>query len=98
MELSPPVCTLIRQTADTFCGAERRRFMARTVAQLKLSQRQAQDLLRAQLERGVVDLQGLSRRTRDQLGALGGSIRQCVIDATQAEIDVAALAGGWWSG
>ena len=42
MELSPPVCTLIRQTADTFCGAERRSFMARTVAQLKLSQRQAQ--------------------------------------------------------
>jgi len=42
MELSPPVCTLIRQTADTFSGAERRRFMARTVEQLDLSQRQAQ--------------------------------------------------------
>jgi transposase len=33
---------LIRQTADTFSGAERRRFMARTVEQLDLSQRQAQ--------------------------------------------------------
>jgi hypothetical protein len=42
MELSPPVCTLIRQTADTFAGAERRRFMARTLEQLNLSQRQAQ--------------------------------------------------------
>jgi hypothetical protein len=45
MELSPPVCTLIRQTADTFSGAERRRFMARTVEQLDLSQRQAQRYL-----------------------------------------------------
>lgn len=42
MELSPSVCTLIRQTADLFSGAERRRFMARAVEQLDLSQRQAQ--------------------------------------------------------
>jgi len=42
MELRPEVCTLIRQTADAFSGAERRRYLARTVAQLGLSQRQAQ--------------------------------------------------------
>jgi hypothetical protein len=42
MELSPDVCTLIRQTAQEFSGAERRRYMTRTVAQLRLSQRQAQ--------------------------------------------------------
>jgi transposase len=42
MELSLEVCALIRQTADDFSGAPRRRYMARTVAQLRLSQRQAQ--------------------------------------------------------
>ena len=42
MELSPAVCTLIRETADIFSGAERRRYMARTLEQLGLSQRQAQ--------------------------------------------------------
>jgi DNA-binding helix-hairpin-helix protein with protein kinase domain len=53
-----------------------------------------QDLLRAQLERGLLDLEGLSRRTRDELRQLGGTIRQCVIDLAQAHADVAALAGG----
>jgi transposase len=42
MELSPDVCTFIRQTADACSGAERRRYMARAVEQLGLSQRQAQ--------------------------------------------------------
>jgi len=42
MELSPQVCTCIRQTANDFSGAERRRYLARTVEQLGLSQRQAQ--------------------------------------------------------
>jgi hypothetical protein len=42
MPLSPEVCTFIRQTADAFSGAERRRYMARAAAQLGLSQRQAQ--------------------------------------------------------
>jgi hypothetical protein len=42
MELDPEVCTFIRQTADTLSGAQRRRYMARAVAQLRLSQRQAQ--------------------------------------------------------
>jgi transposase len=42
MELSPEVCSFIRQTADAFSGAERRCYMARAVEQLGLSQRQAQ--------------------------------------------------------
>jgi hypothetical protein len=42
MELSPEVCTFIRQTADAFSGAQRRRYLARTMEQLDLSQRQAQ--------------------------------------------------------
>ena len=42
MELNPAVCTFIRQTADEFSGAERRRYQARTGEQLGLSQRQAQ--------------------------------------------------------
>jgi transposase len=42
MELSPDVCLFIRDTADTFAGAQRRRFMARTLEQLGASQRQAQ--------------------------------------------------------
>ena len=42
MELSPEVCAFIGQTADTFSGAQRRRYMARAVEQLGLSQRQAQ--------------------------------------------------------
>ena len=42
MELSPDVCSFIRQTADALAGAPRRRFMAGAVEQLRLSQRQAQ--------------------------------------------------------
>jgi Rhodopirellula transposase DDE domain len=42
MEMNPQVCTFIRDTADGLSGAERRRFMARTLEQLDLSQRQAQ--------------------------------------------------------
>ena len=42
MELSPQVATLVRETADTLSGAARRRFMARAVAHLAVSQRQAQ--------------------------------------------------------
>jgi hypothetical protein len=44
MELSPDVCAFIRQTADTFSGAARRRYQARALEQLALSQRQAQRL------------------------------------------------------
>jgi hypothetical protein len=42
MELSPEVCSFIRQTADALSGAPRRRYMARALEQLRLSQRQAQ--------------------------------------------------------
>ncbi len=44
MQLTPDVCTFIRDTADTFSGAERRRYIARTLQQFSLSQRQAQRL------------------------------------------------------
>jgi transposase len=42
MDLSPELCAFIRQTADAFSGAQRRRYMADAVARLGLSQRQAQ--------------------------------------------------------
>jgi hypothetical protein len=42
MELIPQVCLLIQETADRLSGAERRRYQARAVEQLGLSQRQAQ--------------------------------------------------------
>jgi transposase len=44
MELSPQVRDHIKQTANGFVGAERRRYLARTVVDLGLSQRQAQRL------------------------------------------------------
>jgi hypothetical protein len=44
MDLSPEVRTFIQQTADAFSGAQRRRFIARTLEQFDLSQRQAQRL------------------------------------------------------
>jgi Rhodopirellula transposase DDE domain len=42
MELTAAACELLKQTAKTFTGAERRRFMARTVGAFSLSQRQAE--------------------------------------------------------
>ena len=42
MELSPAVCAFIRDTAATFSGPQRRRYIARALEQLGLSQRQAQ--------------------------------------------------------
>jgi transposase len=44
MELSPAMCALIRETAAEFSGPPRRRYIARTLEQLALSQRQAQRL------------------------------------------------------
>jgi transposase len=45
MELSPDVCAFLRDTADAFSGAPRRRFIARTLERFALSQRRAQRLL-----------------------------------------------------
>jgi hypothetical protein len=42
MELTEAVCPFLRQTADGFHGAQRRRFMAQTVVAFHLSQRQAE--------------------------------------------------------
>lgn len=44
MVLSPGVCTLIRDTAEAFSGAQRRAYIARTLEKLALSQRAAQRL------------------------------------------------------
>ena len=41
MELSPSMCSWLVETADSFHGAQRRRFIAQTVEALDLSQRQA---------------------------------------------------------
>ena len=41
MELSPEMRSWLTETASSFHGAQRRRFMARTVQALGLSQRQA---------------------------------------------------------
>jgi DNA-binding helix-hairpin-helix protein with protein kinase domain len=53
--------------------------------------KQKQDLLRAKLERGVVDLQGLSQQMNHQLASLRATIQRCVIDVAQAETDMAVL-------
>jgi hypothetical protein len=42
MDLTVPVCVLLKQTAEAFHGAQRRRFMAETVEAFGLSQRQAE--------------------------------------------------------
>jgi hypothetical protein len=42
MELTAAACGLLKETAATFHGARRRRFMAETVAAFGLSQRQAE--------------------------------------------------------
>jgi hypothetical protein len=42
MELTAPVCELLKRTAKTFKGAGRRRFIAQTVEAFGLSQRQAE--------------------------------------------------------
>ena len=74
MELSPHVCALIRATAADFSGPDRRGFIARTLAHLALSQRQAQRLFgwgrdtirKAQHEArsGITCLDATSRRGR----------------------------------
>src|SRR5262245_347990 len=42
MELTVEACVLLKQTAEAFHGAQRRRFMAQTVEAFGLSQRQAE--------------------------------------------------------
>jgi hypothetical protein len=45
MDLTDAMCGYFKKTAETFQGAERRRFMAETVEAFELSQRQAERLL-----------------------------------------------------
>ena len=53
--------------------------------------KQKQDLFRARLERGGLDLEALSRKARDDLGVLLSAIQRRVIDLAQAESDVDAI-------
>jgi DNA-binding helix-hairpin-helix protein with protein kinase domain len=53
--------------------------------------KQKQDLFRAHLERGALDLQALSRRASDALRSLQGTIEQRAIDLAQAEADLEGL-------
>jgi hypothetical protein len=45
MELTEKVCALLKETAETLGGAERRRFMAHSIEAFELSQRQAEGCL-----------------------------------------------------
>lgn len=99
MELSPEVCAFIQETAAAFSGADRRRYMARTVQQFHLSQRQAQrsfgwarDTLRkAQHEArsGITCHDATSRRGRKpaefHLPHLLGDIRDLAQDHCQTD-------------
>jgi transposase len=44
MEWTPQLCDVLKDTANSFHGAQRRRFIADTVVRLDLSQRRAQQL------------------------------------------------------
>src|SRR5262249_47768684 len=60
--------------------------------------KQKQDLLRANLERGITDLQGLTRQCSDQLRSLWHTIEQLVIDLAGAEVDLEPLRVRWPGG
>lgn len=74
MELSEAICSFLKKTANSFHGAERRRFMAETVESFGLSQKQAQRCLgwaRATVRKalkeyhcGIVCLDNFSARGR----------------------------------
>ena len=99
MELSPDVCAFLRDTADTFSGAQRRRFIARTLERFALSQRRAQRLLgwgrdtirKAQREAraGITCLDATSQRGRKpaeaHLPRLLDDIRAIAQDHCQAD-------------
>jgi DNA-binding helix-hairpin-helix protein with protein kinase domain len=55
--------------------------------------KQKQDLLRARLERGALDLQAISRRARDQLRATHHGVQKIIVERAQVEVDLAALSG-----
>src|SRR3954469_10955351 len=74
MELTAAVAALLRKTAKSFHGAQRRRFMAETVEAFGLSQRQAERELgwsrdtirkaRHELDSGITCMDNFSARGR----------------------------------
>lgn len=74
MNPDPELCSLLRESANRLCGAERRRFMAETIERLGLSQRQAEacfgwsrhTIRKAQREKssGIVCVDATSQRGR----------------------------------
>ena len=99
MELAAEACVLLRQTAEAFHGAQRRRFMAQTVEAFALSQRQAQlrlgwarDTVRKalhELRSGITCVDNFSARGRkpaeSHLPNLLGDIRDVVKDNLQTD-------------
>lgn len=79
MELTPLMCSWLVETAHSFHGAQRRRFMAQTVEALDLSQRQAathlgwaRDTVRKglhELHSGITCLDNFSARGRKPIEA-----------------------------
>lgn len=99
MELTATVCVFLKQTAETFHGARRRRFMAETVEAFRLSQRQAErhlgwarDTIRKaqhELLSGIQCLDNFSARGRKpaefHLPSLFPDIAQLVQDHLQTD-------------
>ncbi len=99
MELSENMCALLKETAETLRGAERRRFMAHSVEAFELSQRQAElclgwcrDTLRKGLHErrsGITCIDNFSARGRhrieDRLPNLLQDIRDIVKDHLQTD-------------
>jgi hypothetical protein len=90
MELSPEMCSWLIETARSFHGAERRRFMAQTVEALGLSQRQAarafgwaRDTVRKglhELHSGFICVDNLSARGRKPIEVRLPSLRADICD------------------
>ena len=99
MELTAAVCVLLQETAEAFHGAQRRRFMADTVAAFGLSQRRAErqlgwarDTLRKaqhELHSGITCADNFSARGRKpcefHFPQLFQDIRDLVADLLQTD-------------
>jgi len=93
MELSPEMCSWLVETASSFHGARRRRFMAQTAEALGLSQRQAarslgwaRDTVRKgmhELHSGLTCLDNFSARGRKPIEAHLPSLLADICDLVQ---------------